>query len=182
MTEPTIRIAIEAPGLVLALHALAESLRPALLAPPPAEAHPEPPPTPAAYVSPKWTPERRECISEYWRLPIAQLGDRVRALPGDPVTNSEICTYGLGALHLPLRSSFAQQPAPTPKPAPPPPKPAALLPKFRFADGKRHGTFAEIKAWAAKFGIAYDGSNMDAVNKISAMLKQPEIVQIEDPR
>jgi hypothetical protein len=59
----------------------------------------------------------------------------------------------------------------TERPKPPP------LPAFSLEDGKVYATFAEIRAWAGFYGFAYDGSNMDRLNKLRAAKGLPPLVQ-----
>lgn len=59
------------------------------------------------------------------------------------------------------------------------PKAAAIpLPK-PHDDGKVYTSFHNIRAWAGIYGIAYDGSNMDRVNKLRAAKSLPLLLQDE---
>ena len=66
-------------------------------------------------------------------------------------------------------------PAPVQRPAPPPAMP---LPS-PSSDGKVYATFWAIRAWAEARGFAYDGSNMEQLNKRRAAAGLPPLVQDE---
>lgn len=80
------------------------------------------------------------------------------------------------------------KPAPAPKPVTarvytmpvqrPAPPPAMPLPS-PASDGKVYATFWAIRAWAEARGFAYDGSNMDQLNKRRAAAGLPLLVQDE---
>jgi len=57
-------------------------------------------------------------------------------------------------------------------PAKPPPLPDAV-------DGLVRASFREIRAWAAHYGIRYDGGNADVVNRRRAGLGLPPVAQCE---
>jgi len=57
-------------------------------------------------------------------------------------------------------------------PAKPPPLPDAV-------DGLVRASFREIRAWAAHYGIRYDGGNVDVVNRRRAGLGLPPVAQCE---
>ncbi len=70
--------------------------------------------------------------------------------------------------------------------APPPTRTAGTNPMGAAAklpppseDGKIYASFAEIRAWAGAYGIAYDGTQMDRVNKLRAAKSLPPLVQRE---
>jgi len=58
-----------------------------------------------------------------------------------------------------------ERPAPPPLPAP--------------VDGLVRASFREIKAWAAHYGVVYDGGNADVVNRRRAGLGLPPVAQCE---
>lgn len=59
------------------------------------------------------------------------------------------------------------------------PKAAVIpLPEPR-EDGKVYTSFYNIRAWAGVYGIAYDGTNMDRVNKLRIAKSLPLLVQDE---
>ena len=67
---------------------------------------------------------------------------------------------------------------PAPSPAPPQ---RAPVPKLPMPSGGRHYcSFREIKAWAAHFDIAYNGANIEAVNKRRKLMGLLPVVQDED--
>jgi hypothetical protein len=75
---------------------------------------------------------------------------------------------------------------PAPRPAPPklatrePPPPPATPAQLRAEDmAPVPATLDEIRTWARRFGIRYDGSNADAVNKERRRLGLPPLVQVE---
>lgn len=69
-----------------------------------------------------------------------------------------------------------------------PPVPVALVdvgedgvPRLPAASNGRHYcSFREIKAWAAHFGIAYNGANIEAVNRRRKLMRLLPVVQDED--
>lgn len=55
----------------------------------------------------------------------------------------------------------------------PPPLPAPA------ENGKVYATYRELRAWAGFYGIAYDGSNMDRLNRVREAKGLPPMVQVE---
>lgn len=75
-------------------------------------------------------------------------------------------------------------PAIHPSIAPPGPRPEGTNPKAQVIDlpppaanGKVYTTFYNIRAWAGVYGIAYDGSNLERVNKLRVAKSLPLLVQ-----
>ena len=130
------------------------------------------------------------------------------APPAPHATADDAWTAGARAASTPEPATAAPPLPPRPAVAPvapsPPPRhvaPAPPLPRFPplpvaqeapdlprlpppGADGKIAATFAQINAWArGRLHMAYDGSNIDVVNKAAAtMFHMPEIVQVEEPQ
>ena len=73
--------------------------------------------------------------------------------------------------------------APRPTPAlaasapPDPPRSPPTLPDPDPATGRIYAPFAAIRAWAGFYGLPYDGSNMDQVNKLRAAKGLRPLVQ-----
>jgi hypothetical protein len=112
-----------------------------------------------------------------------------------PAALRPVATSSLPAAAVPARPPVIAPPptprapaavAPLPKPvAPPQPKPPAPAPALAGIDarplncnGKIEATFAEVRDWAARQRIKYDGGNMDLVNKSRAFLRRAPFVQV----
>jgi len=170
---------------------------------PPPEELPRQNAPPAALRLPQRTREREAILRRDWPAGVAtkDLAAAINALSGAPMSNGSIAVWAnalqlqrpveylatlkpniqkmLAARGLPPVGAAAPPPpvavAPavpqTERPTPPP------LPAHSLEDGKVYATFAEIRAWAGFYGFAYDGSNMDRLNKLRAAKGLPPLVQ-----
>lgn len=76
-----------------------------------------------------------------------------------------------------------QRPPAPPEPPPTPPPVAARSSPPRLpapSNGRHFCSFREIKAWGAHYGIAYNGSNIAAVNNRRKLMGLLPVVQDED--
>lgn len=78
----------------------------------------------------------------------------------------------------------SRPPAIHPSIAPPGPRPDGINPKAKVIDlpppapnGKIYTSFYNIRAWAGVYGITYDGTNIDKVNKLRTAKSMPSLVQ-----
>ena len=126
----------------------------------------------------------------------------VNALPGEKIPSeqamkSQLKRFKIHVAAHPTISTMrvapavAAPPAPellnsraTAAPLPPLPSAPTLPVPPRLPDpasnGRVYATFAQIRAWSAHWHLAYDGGNMDAVNRLRAQFRLPEVVQVEE--
>ena len=133
--------------------------------------------------------------------------EKINALPGSaPVVRGGLAPKarkcGLNRL-VPQTGQYKRKPKPPAPPpvacpaAPPPPPPVSWKPdapvaaeyvpappaaiSFGYpveASGKQPATFAEVQAWAAGRRCHFDGSNMEAVNRLLQMMRLPLLVVV----
>lgn len=183
---PADQPAPHATGTAAAQETKAQASTPALPAAAPA---PPAPPVPARpYATPanpqdNWrTPERAVVFDREFLAgtDMTEIREIISAMPGPPVpkVNQPLWSWSVGRKLKrgapPAASPFAPAPSLA---APRPPLYKVELPEPDPATGKVLATYGEIVAWAANHGLKYDGSNMDAVNRIRARLRQPLLLQ-----
>lgn len=158
---------------------------------PPAPTLPIPPP--AAKAEPvaveKWTPERRAMLVNNAGKSPTLLAADISKLPGRPLTAKDITNLRqVMQRQKPTKADVVPPPPPAPPPRPqtvsPPPvaapapksSPAPASPYVLDDKGRVRARYIEIKAWAERFKIKFDGSNMDQVNKMRASLRLPPFI------
>lgn len=126
--------------------------------------------------TPVWTSERRDLVRQEYLdgVPIPYILAHANDLPGPKIASAQALRTFISAT---LKLSRADGPACFPAPPQPEPKPAPVVFPPPGPDGKIIASFAQIAAWAQRFGIRYDGGNIDRVNKMRSMLHQPPLLQ-----
>jgi hypothetical protein len=157
-----------------------------------ASAQPAPSPQPPL---PKYSPERNAVLTRDYPagVLISKIHDAVNSLPGPKVSREAMVVHACSRLGL-RRPATSAKLAPAPvaapassvvaAPAAPPPKPPAPVLSGIDArplnhNGKIEATYSEIRDWAARQHIKYDGGNMDLVNKARSIMRRPPFVQVE---
>ena len=104
--------------------------------------------------------------------------------PGKHLREPVEFTAGDGFLVLTLPAWACQSATAPATDPPPPPRPAEIRAAMKSptpparTDGPDEATYAEIAAWAKRFGIPFNGSNIGAVNKQRRASGLPNFVQI----